>query len=182
MQKKTPWISRSKGPCIRLAHLDQLMRSDLHSWSLRQLVVDRREDRTDVGGSPLPRLHGLIIMFAVVLAQCGCCSRLLLLNPWRSRHLARLRFAGATQAGRPWATGKGLRCDGSRSMAAQWAQMLLREPAMKRPSAGSICNNGALTDRKKPSVSKRCFRVWRLSTIQSWSVDLALVRTDQVVS
>ena len=128
------------------------MRSDLHSWSLRQLAVDREEDRTDVGGSPLPRLHGLVIMSAVVLAQCACCSRLLLPHPWCSRHLARLRFAGGIGAGRPWATGKGLRCDGSRSTAAQWARTMPREPATTTLNVGTTSSNAALISKRSPPL------------------------------
>ena len=105
-----------------------------------------------MGGSPLPRLHGLVIMSAVVLAQCACCSRLLLPHPWCSRHLARLRFAGGIGAGRPWATGKGLRCDGSRSTAARWAQMLLRKPVTTTLNAGTTSSNAALTSKRFPAL------------------------------
>ena len=53
-QKKTLWISTSRGLCIRLAHVDQLMRSDLKACSLGQLGFDRCENRMHWVGSPMP--------------------------------------------------------------------------------------------------------------------------------
>ena len=86
-------------------------------------------------------------MRPVVLAQCACCSRL---PPylWCWRHLARLRCAGGIPVGRPWATGKALRCDGSRSTDAPWTQRMPREPATTALSAGSTSSNVALTGER----------------------------------
>ena len=46
-QKKTPWCSTSRGPCIRLTHVDQLCISDLHQCSPGQPLLDRCKDRTN---------------------------------------------------------------------------------------------------------------------------------------
>ena len=119
------------------------MRSDLDSWSPQLFVVDR--GRTERNWAvPRCQAHGAGIMRPVVLAQCACCSRL---PPhlWCWRHLARLRCAGGIPVGRPWATGKALRCDSSRSTDAPWAQRMPREPAITALSAGTTSSNVALT-------------------------------------
>ena len=94
-----------------------------------------------------------------VLAQCVCCFRLLLPHPCCWQHQARHRIAVATQAGRPSATGKESRCDGSRSTAARWVQTMRREPATTTLSAGTTSSNVALTAEPLATNTRTGFRL-----------------------
>ena len=123
----------------------------------KQAVVARRKSRWAHTRRLLstyaePELSAFAMMPKALLIPCARCSPLRLLPHccWHYQHM--LNSAEATVAGPPWATGKALRCVGSKSTAARLLPTMRNRNATRAQLARTTSSN-AVPTKSEPMIT-----------------------------